>query len=198
MIPHDIKNIPGQRKHQDAVREYLVARALTEPLFITEMLMENEPDRTMMFMSIDGHVLNGGSPQVDPSTQIDMPNVRLMTVEENQVIKVKSRERERIPGTDRSRLVPKHTPVGNDVTLTHAKARDLLYKFGYPYLDHRTRGGKKGFIVEVAWLESEVKKADCLPELIDLWEKNILPRINKGGAAPKSADDASKTKGKVS
>ncbi len=199
MIPQNIKAIGGQAKRLRAVRDFITARVVQEdPLFITELLQEQEPDRTMCFMAIDGHVLNGGSPMVDPELQIERPPVRLMHLETGKPIHVKERKEERVPGTVLMVMNTRQRPIGDDVTVRHVVARDLLYKHGFPTLDHRTRGGKKGTIVEVAWLEAEARKPDCLPEILELYER-LLPRIQKGTAAPKSADDKQQQlKGKVS
>lgn len=197
MIPQNIKAIGGQQKRLRAVRDYITSKVQTDPLFITEALQELEPDRTMIFMALDGHQLNGGSPMVTPDLKIDQPPVRLMTVNENQTISVKERKEERVPGTSQMVMQTRHRPLGNDVMVKNEIARDLLYKYGFPTLDHRTRGSKKGFIVEVTWLESEVKKPDCLPELIELWER-LQPRINAKKGETQSAKSDGSTKGKVS
>lgn len=197
MVPNDVKLIPGQKKRLEAVRNFVKTKALSGPIYLTEALMEAEPDRTMIFMAIDGHVLNGGSPMVDPGEAIEQPAVRIMSIDETRSIRIKERSKQRIPGTNRHETVTQHKSLGTDATVRHTDARELLYKYGHPVLDWRSKGGKKGHIVEVAWLEAEVKKPDCLPEFVELWE-TLQPRILKGGAAPKSADDQQhKTKGKA-
>ena len=169
MLPQSIKNHGGQARKLAAIRGYLKSEVvLGRPVFVTDMLMEKEPERTFLFMSADGHVLNGSAPMVDTDFKVDLPTVRLMTIDEKQTIMRMERSQQRIPGTELVEEVTRHVRLGNDAVVDHSAARDLLWKNGYPFLNNRTRGAKQGFIVEVAWLEAEAKKADCLPELLEL------------------------------
>lgn len=179
MFPESITKIVSAEKRRTALREAINGLAQKGDFKLTEFLCEEkEPIRTDVQMVIDGHRLNGSSPAVDESMKIPLPSVRLMTIREADTIKVKRVVARRALGTDIIKETREYVPLGNDVELDHATARDVLATKGYPVRNVRSDGAKVGTVIEVAWLLREVAKDDCHPEVREMYEK-LQARIEK-------------------
>lgn len=156
------------------------------PVFLTSILMLDEPYRTHCLMALDGHIVGaGGSPTVIPERAIRLPEVRLVTKKREDVITYHRFDNQRVPGTDRINYNVKVTVhAGNDATLPEPVARAVLMKHGFPVVDQRSNGARNGYVVELDWLMHEVTLPDCLPEFKKLAEeiKARLPPPKKPAA----------------
>jgi hypothetical protein len=187
MFSHETLTASTNQARLEGVRAELRALAMNGELFITDLLMQVEPFKTLGCASIDGHVFNGGAPSVDESMKIPVPEVRLLSFGDRPMTYKRPITR-RIPGTNQ--FYPQEweiVNVGDDATLPHAIARNIMFKHGFPNRNARRRSGERlqGTVVEVAWLEREAAKADCLPEIKELYQR-LLPRINKNQPTAKA------------
>ena len=180
------KQSPTTEKRAAAVRLEVQDMAKKRELFLTHILMEEEPYRSMAFHAMDGKVLEGTfvQPHGEP---MDLPNVRLVCIDSNpgkqQRIRHKQWSEERIPGTiDRMREGWKIVDDGIDATLSNKLARYVLRQQGWPVCDQNSNGGRNGSVVEWEWLKWEAQRAGCPESVREVYERlasRIEPKDKK-------------------
>jgi hypothetical protein len=129
-------------------------------LFITDVLLEDEPWRTRVFEVWDGIVVEDGVPR-SGGPGFAKADVRLVHVNDGGVISCQEVAQERVPGTRQLRKVDVEAKYGNDATLRHKNARQILWTQGWPFRNAFTNGRTEGTVVEWLWIESKAKEPDC-------------------------------------
>lgn len=194
------KDAPTAERRYDAIAGEIQARVAQGTFYITEVLQEPHPFQSDALMFLEGSKREGSfiRPHGAP---ISMPPVRLVCIS-NQAdpangvtgdIRYKETVRERKIGTaDQYQAVQKWRIAGTDVSLPFQVALQVLHRHGFP---HKCKGSVrgKGNVVEWAWLENEAKRADCLPEVKQIYDEltarlaNEAKQNKKQTAAPAQA-----------
>lgn len=177
----------------------------------TPILLMDDPWRTFALYAIDDISIDGDklTPKGNP---LVLPDVRLINIDPINYlakgaprelrkqamwpgqIRYKQREPREIPGTmgTQNEEVDVWIDAGQDATLPHRIARQLLHLHGFPIVGRLTKGAQKGRIVEYEWIRRESKLENCHPEVREVW-KQIQERLEPqapltgGSKAPKEA-----------
>lgn len=183
MFSTRVTNETSQDKRITFAREELVDFLNDGRLYLTPMFMLDEPWRTVAFQALDGHRLNNSVPQPGSDLPIELKPIRIVSVERSGTVELKKNVLERIPGTNKNRLVVKRVKLGNDVTVSPNDARWILRKHGWPIQQHRSNGARIGTVVEVEWLRHEASLPDALDDVRALWAE-VSARIGEPEPKP--------------
>ncbi len=203
MFDANVKNQPTAERRRDACRAWIMGELGTGSFYLTNVLMEDEPYRTLGLECLDGIVVDSGKPVIAEEVLRERcPAIRLIAISNDGTtvaydgkgqIKVRRTRTEVIPGTSHTRKISKDEPIGKDVTLSHSEARRVLVSSGWPMRDHRSKGNHRGTVVEWEWLKVEAQKSTATKEVTDL-HASIRDAIEPAAPAAHAAS-ASKTRG---
>lgn len=202
MFGPQIREQPTDDKRRNEIRALLIGEIRSGRFFLTPILMEDEPFRTLGLEVLDGVVVESGRPQYGaaPALAADLPPTRLITImhqagapayDPKGLITVRRVRQEVVPGTSITRAVKFDEPHGHDATLTHKDARAVLVARGWPIRDHKSRGNVLGTVVEWAWLQAEAKLPTATIELRALCDnirQAIEPAPTASPAQPKTRE----------
>lgn len=148
------RSVDGQKNKLAALVVLIRRLAEAGKFFWTELLLEPEEGvRTFCRMAIDGVQIDGAHyAPGNPDRVIELPSVRLLSVD-GQPIMGKVVERRTVPWTGQEIEEPRIRSFGLDATLPHRQARGLIERKGYPVSEARSQGGRRGTLVEAAWLK---------------------------------------------
>ncbi len=203
MFDVNVKNQPTDGRRRDACRTWIMGELGAGKFFLTNVLMEDEPFRTLGLECLDGIVVNSGKPVVAEEVLRDRaPQARLIAItndgitvayDPNGTIKIRRMRTEVVPGTIHTRKLMKNESLGKDVTLSHSDARRVLVASGWPMRDHRSKGNHRGTVVEWEWLKVEVTLPTATRGVIDLHAsiRDALEPVAPAAPAP----HATKSKG---
>jgi hypothetical protein len=202
MFDPTVKNQPTDEKRRNACRTWLMGLIATGKFFITNLLMEDEPFRTLGLECMDGVVVDSGKPTVAEvvlreDELVTSRPVRLVAIKNdgstvaydpNGQIKIRRQFTEVVPGTNHTRKVTKDVPLGKDATLSHLEARKVLVASGWPMKDNRSKGNRRGTVVEWEWLKVEATLPTASKEVIDLHAsiRDALEPVAPAASAHKS------------
>lgn len=166
-------------------KQQLYVRAEIEKLvaagnfLYTPVLSEDDRWRTLALYALDD-VTNDQGRLVYGSNFVRLPDVRLVVVNpvadrsalRTGTIRYKATVTRVIPGTlDMPERVSVWKDAGTDATLPHEIARQILVREGFPIVDRRSKGGRRGNVVEFKWLEREAQSTDAVDDIKSVWEQ---------------------------
>jgi hypothetical protein len=186
---------------RDAIRAAMAPLIDAGKLFLTPILLLDEPFRTNCLEVLDGTETDGDMrPIPEARDRVILPPVRLVSVvkskgpegdafhfNKNGHIRRKRQVTKRVLGTDRMETKWEWQDLGCDVTVDARVARVLLARDGHPMTDSDRRGGS---VVEVEWLRYEASRPDAqsyikalIAEIDEATGTKPAPaQKNKGGA----------------
>lgn len=187
----DAKLQPTTNKRVESVRNEVMEAHRKGTLFITKLLMEDEPYRSLAFHACDGKVLDNATVHA-VRDGLALENVRLVSVSPGAAkdthIRYKVWESARIAGTDKYQEGWRWVDAGTDATLPHKVARFVLRNNGWPVVQHKSNGGRTGGVVEYEWLRWEAARPDATEEVRELWarvgEKSPPPKDKQRAERP--------------
>lgn len=159
----------------------------------TELLMADEPVRTMALEYLDGVTSEGGT-SATKGEPIEIEPIRLVCINPNDSIKVSRWTQRRIVGTHIPGPSEKITELlGPDARvddkLSTRVARGILRRHGWPIRNKNSRGANDGTIVEWKWLEREAKLSDADAKVKEI-HADILAREAPAQASIKQTKSA--------
>lgn len=188
------KNAKNARERRELIKDELHTLMAGGRLFITEILLLDEPWRTLALEVADGVVVGaGGVPQYNGDPAFDFGQIRLILVDEGGEITEDVIKDERIPGTTKFQRVDRTLRHGADATLPHIRARRILRWNGWPIQNLYTNGRVLGGVVEWAWLEHKAQEPDTDQDTRDLYAR-LKARLERAASStaptPKSKSAA--------
>lgn len=193
MFDRQIIEMPGARR-RNAVKVRMLQLAEKRELYLTDVLLVEEPLRTEALEVLDGvGRLGSHIPAPTGQTLIQqfperLANIRLLTLDPGGVMTLPAWEERLIPGTDQIQRRKTTQRYGADATLPHQIARRLLVLEGWPIRDKHSKGNSTGTVVEWEWLAQRVTRPDADDGLLEVYE-----RLRARGEGVKPAQQSSKT-----